>query len=86
MSSKNIEVDDFGCYSEKSVDYPDFAHSLVNNINKNPNSKGILICGTGVGMSIVANRNPKIRAGSQKRHWIKKPFVPYVTKSIFNYN
>ena len=56
-------LEDLGTNSNNRVDYPDFAHSLVNNINKNPKSKGILICGTGVGMSIVANRNPEIRAG-----------------------
>ena len=56
-------LEDLGTNSNDRVDYPDFAHSLVKNININPNSKGILICGTGVGMSIVANRNPKIRAG-----------------------
>ena len=56
-------LEDLGTNSNDRVDYPDYAHSLVNNINKNLHSKGILICGTGVGMSIVANRNPKIRAG-----------------------
>ena len=56
-------LEDLGTNSNESVDYPDFAHSLVNSINNNPDSKGILICGTGIGMSIVANRNPKIRAG-----------------------
>ena len=56
-------LDDLGTNSNDRVDYPDFAHSLVNTINKHPDSKGILICGTGVGMSITANRNPKIRAG-----------------------
>ena len=63
INKMDVDVVDYGCSSEKSVDYPDFAHSLVNNINKNPKSKGILICGTGVGMCIVANRNPEIRAG-----------------------
>ena len=56
-------LEDLGTNSNDRVDYPDFAHSLVSNINNNPNSKGILICGTGVGMSIVANRHPTIRAG-----------------------
>ena len=56
-------LEDLGTNSNDRVDYPDFAHSLVNIINKYPDSRGILICGTGVGMSITANRNPKIRAG-----------------------
>ena len=57
------KLEDLWTNSNDRVDYPDFAHSLVNTINKHPDSKGILICGTGVGMSITANRNPKIRAG-----------------------
>ena len=59
----SLLLEDLGTNSNDRVDYPDFANSLVNNINNNPNSKGILICGTGVGMSIVANRDPTIRAG-----------------------
>ncbi len=55
--------DDLGTNNEDSVDYPDYAHSLVSKVNKSLNSKGILICGSGVGMSITANRNPNIRAG-----------------------
>jgi len=52
-----------GTESEESVDYPDFAHALTSKINSSPDSLGILICGSGVGMSIAANRNPNIRAG-----------------------
>ena len=52
-----------GTNSNENVDYPDYAHELTNKINETPNSMGILICGTGVGMSIAANRNPNIRAG-----------------------
>ena len=52
-----------GTESEESVDYPDFAHSLIKKINSFPGSLGILICGSGVGMSIAANRDPNIRAG-----------------------
>ena len=59
---KNLLID-LGTKSIDSVDYPDYAKSLVNNINENLNSKGILICGSGVGMAIAANRDPKIRAG-----------------------
>ena len=54
--------EDLGTKNDESVDYPDYAHSLVNKINKVSNSKGVLICGSGVGMSITANRDPKIRA------------------------
>ena len=52
-----------GTESEESVDYPDFAHALTRKINSFPDSLGILICGSGVGMSIAANRDPNIRAG-----------------------
>ena len=54
---------DLGTYSEESVDYPDYAKKLVSKINSNENSKGILICGSGIGMSIAANRDRNIRAG-----------------------
>ena len=54
---------DLGTNSFDSVDYPDFAHKLTTEIIKNDGSLGILICGTGVGMSIAANRSEGIRAG-----------------------
>ena len=54
---------DLGTNSFDSVDYPDFAHKLTREILKNEGSYGILICGTGVGMSIAANRSKGIRAG-----------------------
>ena len=52
-----------GTNSLESVDYPDFAHKLTSAVLKNEGSLGILICGTGVGMSIAANRSKGIRAG-----------------------
>ena len=54
---------DLGTNSIDSVDYPDFAHKLPNEVLNNDKSLGILICGTGVGMSIAANRSKGIRAG-----------------------
>ena len=54
---------DLGANTEESVDYPDYAKKLVSKITTTENSKGILICGSGVGMSIAANRDRKIRAG-----------------------
>ena len=54
---------DLGTNSLERVDYPDFAHKLTNEVLKNEGSFGILICGTGVGMSIAANRSKGIRAG-----------------------
>ena len=54
---------DLGTNSEESVDYPDFANKLTNEVLKDAGNLGILICGTGVGMSIAANRVKGIRAG-----------------------
>ena len=54
---------DLGTNSIDSVDYPDFANKLTNEVLNNDKSLGILICGTGVGMSIAANRSKGIRAG-----------------------
>ena len=56
-------IADLGTKSEESVDYPDFAHKLTKEVLKNKRNIGILICGTGVGMSIAANRKKGIRAG-----------------------
>ncbi len=56
-------LEDLGTKSQESVDYPDFAHKLTKQVLKNKENMGILICGTGVGMSIAANRKKGIRAG-----------------------
>ncbi len=56
-------IADLGTKSNESVDYPDFAHKLTKHVLKNKENVGILICGTGVGMSIAANRKKGIRAG-----------------------
>ena len=62
IDSKNNFVD-LGTKSNERVDYPDYANQLVSEVKKNNNAKGILICGSGIGMSIAANRDKKIRAG-----------------------
>ena len=54
---------DLGTKNTDSVDYPDLANNLVCKLNTKNNSKGILICGSGIGMAIAANRNQNIRAG-----------------------
>ena len=48
--------------SSKSVNYPDYAHKLCKKISKSSKNKGILVCGSGMGMSMAANRHKKIRA------------------------
>ena len=60
LSKKGINFQDLGTNSEKSVDYPKFAKKLSQKINKT--SMGILICGSGMGVSISANRHKHIRA------------------------
>tara|TARA_Y100000590_G_scaffold343456_1_gene392439 strand:+ start:364 stop:789 length:426 start_codon:yes stop_codon:yes gene_type:complete len=62
LVKKRKKVVDLGAYNTKSVDYPDFAHRLSNKIKKNNNQFGILVCGSGVGMSIAANKHKNVRA------------------------
>lgn len=56
------EVQDLGTESEQSVDYPDFAHPLAREVSDGKVKRGVLLCGTGLGMSYVANRYPHVRA------------------------
>jgi ribose 5-phosphate isomerase B len=57
-------VEDTGCHSSDSVDYPDFADPVVALVAGGDCDRGILICGTGIGMSLAANRNRRIRAAN----------------------
>lgn len=59
---KEIEWLDKGCYSADSVDYPDFAHAVASSIERGESSMGILICGSGNGISMAANKHAGIRA------------------------
>lgn len=62
VREEGFDLLDLGTDSEKSVDYPDFAEKLVAVLRRGDAVRGILICGTGIGVSIAANRNPGIRA------------------------
>jgi len=62
LQELNIEYKDFCCKSERSVDYPDIGFKVSNEVRKGNYERGILICGTGIGMSIVANKVKGIRA------------------------
>ena len=62
LKNKNFEVVDLGTNDTTSVDYPIFADKLADNILKKESDFGILVCGTGVGISIRANRHKGIRA------------------------
>lgn len=57
-----FEFVDAGTFTNESVDYPDFAHQVAENVLKDEQSRGILICGTGNGMAITANKHAGIRA------------------------
>jgi ribose 5-phosphate isomerase B len=59
---EGLEVADFGCHSEDPVDYPDVAFDLARAVARGEHDRGILICGTGIGMSIAANKVPGVRA------------------------
>ena len=60
--SKKQKIVDLGPSSDKSVDYPDYAQKLSKKVSSNSRNFGILVCGSGTGMSISANKNKKIRA------------------------
>jgi len=62
LKAKGVQVEDLGCYSEASVDYPVYADKVCKGILAGTYERGILVCGTGVGMSIAANKYPGIRA------------------------
>lgn len=63
LTKKNHEVIDFGTNSEESVDYPEFGHKVANSVVSDKGSFGIVICGTGIGISIAANKVKGCRAG-----------------------
>lgn len=58
------EVDDLGTHDETSCDYPDFAHRLAQGVASGRYARGVLVCGTGLGMSCVANRYAGVRAAA----------------------
>jgi len=62
LAGKGIDVEDVGTNSEESVDYPDFGKKVSSMVSNGNFKRGILMCGTGIGMSMVANKFPHIRA------------------------
>ena len=62
LSKEGLTIDDKGPSNEESVDYPDFASLVAQQVSKGLCGRGILICSTGIGMSIVANKFPHVRA------------------------
>ena len=78
LEVQNRNVLDIGTKNTESVDYPDYAHLLSKKIGNNEKTLGILICGSGIGMSIAANRNRAIRAGIA--------FNPEIAKLMIEHN
>ncbi len=62
LSEMGHTYEDFGCYDSGSVDYPDIAFAVAEAVGSGRFNQGILICGTGIGMSMAANKIPGIRA------------------------
>lgn len=62
LDAKGIQYNDFGCYSEESCDYPIYGKAAAEAVASGECKAGIIICGTGIGISIAANKVPGIRA------------------------
>lgn len=72
LIERGFEVTDFGILEPVSVDYPDIAEKVCESILKKENELGILVCGTGIGMSIAANKVKGIRAAACSEHFSAK--------------
>ncbi len=62
LKENNLEFKDYGCYDESSVDYPEYGKKVAHAVADGECEKGILICGTGIGISIAANKVKGVRA------------------------
>ena len=62
LGELGIEVDDLGAVSEESVDYPDYARKVAEQVAQGRVEQGVLVCGSGTGMAITANKVPGVRA------------------------
>ena len=62
LSKKKLSFQDLGPFNDDRVDYPDYAHKVARKVKSNKNNVGILVCGSGMGMNIAANRHKNIRA------------------------
>ena len=72
LKSEGFEVEDFGIYENKSVDYPEIALKVANSIKNGENELGILVCGPGIGMPLAANKVNGIRAAACSEHFSAK--------------
>ena len=62
LRNKKVKFEDLGPKDDSSVDYPDYAHKVAKRVKLNKNNVGILVCGSGTGMNIAANKHKNIRA------------------------
>jgi len=62
LIKKGLEVKDYGCHSNESIDYPDFAHPFAEDVERGINTLGILICGSGNGINMTANKHQGVRS------------------------
>jgi ribose 5-phosphate isomerase B len=62
LIEKGFYIDDLGCYSDESCDYPDFVHPAAQKVNDGMYDFGVLFCGSANGVAITANKHPKVRA------------------------
>jgi ribose 5-phosphate isomerase B len=62
LKKKGYEVKDFGCYSNESIDYPDYGHPVASMVEENEGMFGILICGSGNGINMTANKHQGVRS------------------------
>ena len=62
LSKKKLSFQDLGPFNDDRVDYPDYAHKVARKVKSNKRNVGILVCGSGMGMNIAANRHKNIRA------------------------
>lgn len=62
LQSRGYEVKDFGCYSEESIDYPDYGHPVAEMVEQNKGMLGIVICGSGNGINMTVNKHQGIRS------------------------
>ena len=64
LRAKGWQVEDLGTHSMDSVDYPDFGRALADAVAEGKAERGVLVCGSGIGISMAANRNPAVRAAN----------------------
>ena len=62
LLEKRFDVEDMGCYSEDSIDYADYAHPVASKVEDNSDVTGILICGSGNGINMTANKHQGVRS------------------------